>query len=225
MTKILVIPDLHLKTRVLDQAEKILTGDPNLKAVLLGDYLDDFYATQPDYDEFITRLLKFKADFPESVFLWGNHEIAYVLRRPVTGDTRWGENVVTIVKKEIRPKIAHNEGKVIFSHAGIFNEWLGAQGISSDEDPEAIVELINKMPCEEFWQDNSPIWARPQHENYHIAGRWLDYKQVVGHTPMQKITDDGNVVSADVFSTNWGKKHGEEKFIIINTETGEWVRS
>ena len=35
---------------------------------------------------------------------------------------------------------------------------------------------------------------------------------------MREITDENNIISTDVFSTNWGQKIGTEKLIIVDTE-------
>ena len=47
--------------------------------------------------------------------------------------------------------------------------------------------------------------------------------QVVGHTPVEKIYREGNVISCDVFSTyRDGRAVGTEEFVVVDTDTGEW---
>ena len=47
--------------------------------------------------------------------------------------------------------------------------------------------------------------------------------QVVGHTPMDKITRKANVISCDVFSTyRDGKPIGTEEFLLLDTLTWEY---
>ena len=63
-----------------------------------------------------------------------------------------------------------------------------------------VYEVINRLGVRDMWDDLSPIWLRPQYNG------WKMYKadellQVVGHTPVEKITRKGNVISCDVFST------------------------
>jgi hypothetical protein len=51
-----------------------------------------------------------------------------------------------------------------------------------------------------------------------------EYLQVVGHTPVERIYRDRNVISCDVFST-WptGEPYGNEEFLLIDTETWEYI--
>ena len=47
--------------------------------------------------------------------------------------------------------------------------------------------------------------------------------QVVGHTPVEQITRNGNVVSCDVFSTNRNREPiGSQEFLLIDTETWDY---
>lgn len=83
-----------------------------------------------------------------------------------------------------------------------------------------------------MWTYNSPMWARPQSEYYSGKTQELighgEYIQVVGHSPMKEITEEkdryGNrLISCDVFSTDRNRKPiGTEKFLLIDTVTGEW---
>ena len=90
-------------------------------------------------------------------------------------------------------------------------------------DIEAVVDKINSLGIREMWQDESPIWYRPQYKE----GR--PYKprkllQVVGHTPVERITRDGNLISADVFSTyRTGEPIGTQEFLVIDTVTWEYA--
>ncbi len=48
--------------------------------------------------------------------------------------------------------------------------------------------------------------------------------QVVGHTPVEKITKEGNVISCDVFSTyRDGRPIGTEEYLLLDTETWEYT--
>ena len=47
--------------------------------------------------------------------------------------------------------------------------------------------------------------------------------QVVGHTPVEKIYREGNVISCDVFSTyRDGRAIGTEEFLVVDTESWEY---
>jgi hypothetical protein len=221
MSKILIIPDMHLKPAMLDMAERILAYKKANKIVILGDLLDDFYAKPEDYERFWQKFMQFYEERKDQiVLLYGNHEVAYLIGRHVTGNIKAGGKYADLYAK-LHPGIAYIDERVVFSHAGIFDEFLRAKGLEQASIDEA-VHAINALPLQELWLNASPLWARPQCRVYHNAGQWLNYVQVVGHTPMRKIKQDGAIISVDVFSTDWGKKYGEERMIIIDTLTGKY---
>ena len=66
------------------------------------------------------------------------------------------------------------------------------------------------------------VWNRSQHESYKIFRNDV-YTQVVGHTPVETISEKDGVISTDVFSTyRNGRQIGEPVMIAIDTETGEY---
>lgn len=92
---------------------------------------------------------------------------------------------------------------------------------SNYHDVEAVVAAINELGPNEMWNDASPIWLRPQHSNMRLY-KTKELLQVVGHTPMNMITKEGNLISSDVFSTYQnGKPIGTEEFLLMDTETWE----
>jgi hypothetical protein len=212
---------MHLKPAMLDMAERILAYKKADKIVILGDLLDDFYAKQEDYGRFWQKFMQFHEELKDKiVLLYGNHEVAYLIDRHVTGNIKAGEKYAELYA-QLHPDIAHIDEKVIFSHAGIFDEFLRTKGLEKASIDEAVL-AINALPLQELWCNASPLWARPQHRAYHNEGQWLNYVQVIGHTPMRKIKRDGAIISVDVFSTDWDRKYGEERMIIIDTLTGKY---
>ena len=82
---------------------------------------------------------------------------------------------------------------------------------------------INELGPNEMWNDASPIWLRPQHSNMRLY-KPQKLLQVVGHTPMDMITKEGNLISYDVFSTyRDGKPIGAKEFLLLDTETWECI--
>ena len=70
----------------------------------------------------------------------------------------------------------------------------------------------------------SPISLRPQYETREIF-RADTYKQVVGHTPVEKIFEKDGIISTDVFSTyRDGRQIGESAMIVIDSETGKYEK-
>ena len=51
----------------------------------------------------------------------------------------------------------------------------------------------------------------------------LKLLQVVGHTPMERIAKEGNLISTDVFSTyRDGRAIGTEEYLLLDTLTWEY---
>lgn len=225
MSKILVIPDTHIKPKIFDLADKIIKENQIDEIVQLGDNIDDFYALDPDYRDHQARMLIFKHEHPDTIWLWGNHEMSYILNRPVTGNIKAGSKYASLYYETFSPKLVYKKDNVIFSHAGIYQEFLDKyveelKG-ESDEDIEKLISEINSSSYEHFWNDFSPLWARPQYTKLTEPHILKNYLQVTGHTPQEDITRVGNNVITDVFSTNWGKKIGSEQLIIVDSETKE----
>ena len=250
--QVLVIPDVHLKPYIFDRAEKILKSGQADYAICLGDYVDEWDCENnlDMYQETFERMLKFKHDFPSTVFLIGNHDFSYMyegcgcsghssraagLVKEYLGSLRWtcGEH-----------KVVLRLGKVIFSHAGLTESFIKEQYENTRDhfkNPkekfgfhltgEFIDYIINDMNIcvnseighKYLWKDNSPLWARPQHTSEEMFDE--GYLQVVGHTPVKKIEQQGNVVSTDSFSLYSYypyPPYGDQKFIIVNCSKGTW---
>ena len=77
--KVLVIPDIHLKTWIFDRAENILKDGRADRTVCLMDIPDDwdmeFQAER--YRETFDRAIAFAKDVPDTLWCYGNHDISY----------------------------------------------------------------------------------------------------------------------------------------------------
>ena len=113
---------------------------------------------------------------------------------------------------------------VLFSHGGVLNYFVEEYVSKSKyHDVDAVVEQINKLGRTEMWNDMSPIWLRPQSSCMRLY-KPRKLLQVVGHTPMDKITREKNLISTDVFSMyRDGRPIGTQEFLLLDTETWEYV--
>lgn len=225
MSKVLVIPDVHLKPKIFDEAEKILDSGKVYSAIQLGDIADDFGATYDDYEATFKKAIEFAKKFPTTKWCWGNHDFAYAHDIwNITGNQFWAKEIVNNSLNEINKisplKVVHKIDNVIFSHAGItdfFTEVCNSEKTEKNLDEDFIINEINAMDVDTLWSDDSPLWTRPQ--IYRI--KMYDKIQVIGHTPTKKITQGYNWISTDVYSTTrTGQPIGEERMIIVDTETG-----
>lgn len=250
MSRVLVVPDVHLKTWMFDRAEKILESGQADFAVQMGDLFDDWdmQFAVAFYEKTVKRAIAFYKKFPKTRWCMGNHDFGYYLPeygRRETGHSRLlEENMASWLEKDMRreagieQRIVHIIDNVIFSHAGVMEDYVKRQvpyKSKWDEDEVYIYNLLNDIVPDTLWESNSPIWARPQEDYSEKTGQPLlhtflgkmwkadKYMQVVGHTPMRKITQFDNFLSTDVFSTyNNGAPYGEQKFAIVDTVNKTW---
>lgn len=227
MSKILVIPDTHLKHKMFDLADKIMQDNKIDYAVQLGDNFDDFYCYEEQYRKHNTRMLQFKWEHPNTIWLWGNHEISYLLNQPVTGNEACGRKYAELYQETYSPSFIHIHDHVIFSHAGIFEEFVQRNNLQDITDVEELVYVMNQLPMNKYWDDTSPLWARPRYNRLTEAKSLKNYLQITGHTPEKSITlskvnknsKKASIIFTDTFSTDWGKKCSDERMMIIDTRT------
>lgn len=236
--KILVISDVHGHTKMFDIATQILLSGQADYAVQMGDLVDDWgkaYALD-HYRETMQRAYEFHQQFPETIWLYGNHDFGYLY--PEKGRRESGHS--TVAEVEMRewlkkmeqigatPKIMYLKDNVVFTHGGLTEAWVerqkalvGAEGSLSNEN---LLRLVNFAAPFELWEEEGPIWARLffSLDSYQTPYPWKGL-QIVGHTPVETIFENDGVVYTDVFSTySDGRPFGEERMIIVDTKKGKW---
>lgn len=230
--KVLVIPDIHLKPWIFNEAEKLMKEGAAEKAVCLMDIADDWnmgYQIQL-YEEAYDRAIKFAKDFPETLWCYGNHDISYVWGLPETGYSSLASYTVT--KKMVELKNAVNERLAflhriditLFSHGGLSLDFVrrieknrNKKLITIDE----VVEAVNAASQDELWNDDSPIWFRPQYMTELNVYKEDLYTQIAGHTPITHICKRYGIILTDTFSTtSGGKQMGLSQFAVVDTKTG-----
>lgn len=135
------------------------------------------------------------------------------------------EELENRLKSPVQINIMHRIDNVLFSHGGLtadFLRWLNKDLL--DADIEEVIAAVNDAPHDYLWNDESPLWFRPQYETREIFRADI-YKQVVGHTPVERIFEKDGIISTDVFSTyRDGRQIGESAMIVIDSETGEYEK-
>ncbi len=241
--KIVVIPDIHLKTSIFEHAEGILKDGIAERAVCLMDIPDDWGMGQQidRYEHAYDRAIAFARKYPDTLWCMGNHDFSYIWRKHESGYSRWAAPTVRSKIRELEQNlddpgklnIIHRVDNVLFSHGGLSTsyvmeldeEWK-ADGKLAEADIDEVISAINESPIDMLWQENSPIWLRPQYVKADIGFRSDKYKQVVGHTPVELINEHNCFISTDVFSTYQdGRQVGEAAMLVIDSETGEWKKS
>lgn len=237
MSLCLVIPDVHLKPFIFDRAEKIIESGQADFAVQIGDLVDDWGQTTNvgKYNQTMKRAYDFHRAHPDTLWVLGNHDADYYgpyesmsSGHSVVAEVDVSEWMAELADIGAAPRVIHIVDNVIFTHAGLTESWMAYlsslyMGYDYPGDDETLIRLINLAAPSDFFMNDSPLWARPQmrpdEEPYHHRG----CLQVVGHTPVEGVNLEGNLLSTDVFSTyRDGTPFGDQTFAIVDTVTKEW---
>lgn len=226
MSRVLVIPDVHLKPWIFDEAEKVDKSSYE-DIVVLGDLVDDWGKGNDidSYEETLKRAAEFGKEHGESLWCYGNHDVSYLWDAMESGYSVQARiTVIEGITKlerilEDRYKFVHRIDNVLFSHAGVTEAFVLHSCGYHVKEIEDILAKINRMGKQELWRDSSPIWARPQADFYRMFRDDLLY-QVVGHTPVEEPLDACGVLTLDLFSTySNGDPFGNQKLYIVDTLT------
>ncbi|MCR5214797.1 MAG: metallophosphoesterase [Eubacterium sp.] len=233
MSKVFVIPDVHLKPWIFDKAQDLIEKGDYDKIVLLGDFVDDWNQEKnlDLYKETFDKIFEFLGRYPDTLYCFGNHDLSYLFQAFETGYSSYARDIVVEGVNKIiyslpseNSAYIHRIENVIFSHAGLTEKFVrrcfGSGGIL---DIDQLLEHINGLGKDKIWRDDSPIWARPQLDNSRIYP--MGMMQVVGHTPVEhpQLDSNGKLLTLDTFSTHYdGKPIGDQKFVCVDTLTEDW---
>lgn len=228
--KVLVIPDVHLKPWMFERASELMKGTKAEKAVCLMDIPDD-WGQEFNLDLYISTFysaVSFAKEFPETLWCYGNHDICYPWNQRETGYSpiaSWAVCEKLRVLQKVLPDekqlaFLHRIDNVLFCHGGLTDEFVRRYVPAKHYDNvDAVIDTINGFGPGELWQDESPLWCRPQYcsGSMYKPGKLL---QVVGHTPVEAITKKDNLISCDVFSTyRDGRPIGTQEFLMLETDS------
>ncbi len=230
MSRVFVIPDIHLKPWILDRAEEELSKGQYDVCVFVGDLVDDWDQgnNMSLYKETIDRMVRFIQMHPKFKYCYGNHDVSYVWQALETGySERARETVLDGLERllETLPRenvgFIHRIDNVLFSHAGLTKLFVERFFESSAGDIDELIAKINSFGRAEMWCDTSPIWARPQLGNIKMYPD--NMLQVVGHTPVKHADYYEGVLTVDNFSTfQNGAPIGDQRFVWVDSITREW---
>lgn len=222
MSKLLIIPDVHGRS-FWHKAEELINEVD--KVVFLGDYLDPYGHEGITFDtalEEFDKILEFKDKYGDKVvMLIGNHDCHYIstsfmdcsrlnyLKR---------QDIHELYTKHIdKFQLAWEYEKWLFSHAGVYKEWMDLCQFTLDDLKDFTTfrkENFPSLACLSFYRGGyyrtgSCVWADIRESAKHelLPG----FKHIVGHTQLNEepyITD--SVACLDV-----------RKCFILDTETGE----
>jgi hypothetical protein len=235
--KIIVIPDVHTH---YEKAERIMQMYKKThKFVLLGDYFDQFKDTPHD-NELTAEWLKTSLKDENRVHLIGNHDFQYfpwvkICCSGFSLEKKEAINKVLSIEDFDKLKFFHFENRCWFSHAGLTRHWFVnpmEDKITKDHIERKLNEAVDKVKGEGSL-DNC-IWASDTFRGgKHRKGGilWNDWRnldlitgiyQVVGHTPIFKITSiTDNITNSRITNVDSSASGIYMSEVLEISETGE----
>lgn len=230
MSRVLCIPDSHLKIDVIENGIELANYYRADKIILLGDYFDDWYAIDRDYYDMVSYLKDLLRKDLRVIALLGNHELSY-MGFPCSG---YNARVAEFVRESIYPDhrfyLCVACDGVLYSHAGVTTAWLRKNKILTENDIRyklskfkgahnieiGVGRVENLEPFAEAGPARggnsipSLLWADAEEL---IADHPANVKQVVGHTPVKEIQCAGKCWFTDVYSNF---NISDEYLLIVN---------
>lgn len=171
--------------------------------IILGDYFDSFDIGAQEQIRNFREIITFKETYPEKmILLIGNHDFHYMPVARAVGEyysgyqDRYAYQISALLEEHKHLlQMCYQWEHYLFTHAGVTSTWLKNAGHKGEDVDVFINDLFRYKPASFFFTgrdpygDNvtqSPIWVRPgslQKDAYDSEHT----KQVVGHTPMDKL--------------------------------------
>lgn len=237
--KILVMPDAHLKTELVDRIDQLLDEHPDWLCVSLGDWADDWGRPVREYKKFYERFTAFLKKHAERIeCCWGNHDYAYYGNDfSCSGFSSSARPIVESFYRKLeedfelfpaRPRLLVEHDGTVFSHAGLSRGTLDQYLVHAHQYPYLSfydwVEHRLRNIASLLTEQESPLWHRPS-SNYQQNTFNPQILQVVGHTPVLTITHtkDDNVLYTDTWSTDANRQPlGDKSLVVIDTVLKKW---
>ena len=208
----IVLGDVHGST----YWKKAIEENPTYRYIFIGDYLDPYdNISNEQLINNLNEIIRLKKDKPDDVILLlGNHDLHYFCPDITGKSSRFNRRIEEKVKEIFTGNLplftyAFQEGKRLFTHAGVSHEWF-LYDFKGD---------LTKNIAEQF---NNPLpeQIRPLHQAGEARGGhlftvggifWADiseldnplqgYQQYVGHSRVDKIKvhtkKDGQITFCD----------------------------
>lgn len=220
MDSINIIGDIHGRT-----CWKHIVREDSVN-VFVGDYFDPY---EPFPFEHLRQnfldIVAYKESHPQTVLLYGNHDLHYICssercsRFDALHAGQYG--VLLESAQALFSGAAFACEDALVTHAGVTKDWYERKfGEYKGETPAEVADKINALwqrDVEEFTflanmsnpmdiygeaPTHSPIWIRPWTLIEHNLFEDMPFKQVVGHTQVEDITQvDDALICVDCLGT------------------------
>lgn len=247
MAKTLFVGDLHGKPDLLPLINRVIKREQIDRMVILGDICDDWTLSNNGMAYWFQSFANWYARREiETIPLLGNHDIPYFLSkgssalkriRDIAPGFRPGAHrKVHELMADIPFELAWTDGEVIATHAGLTVGWEKQHDLE-DKSIREIVSWMNGLMRRStqlgdlFMEigkarggdsvNPSPLWA-----DLSETGKDGDqhFTQVVGHSPVDTVTRNGNIWYCDTFSTRQdGSSIGDWTLLVKDDKNGLYV--
>lgn len=178
-TELTLIPIYDLHGRA--DWKLIVYQNPNAKYIFGGDYFDSFDIDSETQQRNFKEICQYKEEHPENTeLLYGNHCTSYIIGDICSG-YQYGaahnvKHLFSIYKDLF--KMAHSEGNILFTHAGVAESWL-EDCVANKLDATARMPTLTAKDIAKFVND---IWKYKPHL-FAFNGR-DGYGDDMGQTPV-----------------------------------------
>lgn len=221
--EVIIISDVHGRTFWEKAKEKINNVD---KVIFLGDYLDPYSYEGVTEEQALSEfkdIIQFKKDnMDKVVLLIGNHDVSYIW---ITPGYHCRHDYIR--EKEIHQLFMDNYklfktiyliDKYLFSHAGVYQEWLDKIHLKIEDFLYSDISFWNgKSQFLDYVTENrggrdevsSCVWADMSdiYDNHLLK----EYYHIFGHTQLEKMPIIDNI-------EGWANLDVRKCF-LLNTET------
>ncbi|MBP5477165.1 MAG: metallophosphoesterase [Paludibacteraceae bacterium] len=216
-----IIGDIHART-----CWKNLVREDSVN-IFVGDYFDSYeYIPPSEQMSNFQELLAFKRQHPETVLLYGNHDLHYMIANEhysrydvFSANNYWH---AFLDSRSLFHGVAYPiEDKALVTHAGVTRDWYEKYiGIYHSESLAEVARRINALwntDKQAFafetnatgWEDHygtspthSPVWIRPWVLKEHDLFAGTGIKQIFGHTQTEAgVMSDCNLICVDCLGT------------------------
>jgi predicted MPP superfamily phosphohydrolase len=210
------------------------------KIIFIGDYVDSFTVNNVQMKKVLEDIIFFKKALPDKVvLLLGNHDIQYFIENQICSGYRpemkfdfyklFTDNLSLF-------RMAYELGGTLWTHAGVTRGWLKELHKEMNDPKHHLHEVLKlakdwtiSQKINHAWECRlnsiynvdkesggwnmwaGPLWVRPKTLNENR----ISMKQIVGHTPMQKITVEDRVTYIDCL------EHGDADCLDLEINISE----
>ena len=134
MSKVLVIPDVHLKPDMYEKASEILDLKAADFALSLGDICDDWgqeYNSELYYKT-LEAAGKFAQKYPKTLWCWGNHDLSYLWRKAESGYSFFLSGLIWELLRDWRAAVGDENYLQVVGHTPVAKPYLENHVLNTD---------------------------------------------------------------------------------------------